>query len=140
MGAHAAAALCQAVADFDPARGVPLGAFVYRRVLASAQTRYRQEWTYAARFGTPLDENGESCPVDDEVPSAGAGLLAQAVAELTTASAWLIEQIFWNDLAESELAQRLGVSQQTINKRKKAALQELRDELRGELRGCLRAP
>src|SRR5262245_53194503 len=41
------AAAWQAVCDFDASRNVPLPAFIYRRMISSALTRFRREWSYA---------------------------------------------------------------------------------------------
>src|SRR5215467_12312414 len=41
------AAACQAVYEFDPARGIPLAGFGYCRMISRCLARYRKEWTYA---------------------------------------------------------------------------------------------
>src|SRR5207237_4942371 len=40
----------KASANFDRSKGIPLGAFIYQRVMASARTRSRQEWAFGLRF------------------------------------------------------------------------------------------
>src|SRR5262249_32574150 len=52
LAAVGTAAACQAVRDFDPARGVPLAGFGYCRVISQCLARYRKEWTYARHFST----------------------------------------------------------------------------------------
>ena len=53
--AHAIAASCRAICEYDATRGVPLEAFVYQRVIARVLTRHRQEWNYALRFASNND-------------------------------------------------------------------------------------
>src|SRR5262245_10540757 len=36
--------------DYDPGQRVPRSAFIYRRAVTSAWTRYRQEWAYCRHF------------------------------------------------------------------------------------------
>src|SRR5947207_111099 len=47
--AEGAAAALQATYDFDPARNVPLEAYVRMRVMGRAVARYRKEWGIALR-------------------------------------------------------------------------------------------
>lgn len=122
--------------DYDPSRGVPFCGFVYQRVLARAFTRYRQEWTYA-RQNEPCSMNSKSnetprlngivvsqeptpCPHED---------LHRALATLSEIQLSIIEQIFWNEQTETDLANTLHISQQAVNKRKRLALQNLREAL-----------
>ena len=134
--AHATCAVCQAERDFDPARGVPLGGFVYQRVLARAFTRYRQEWTYARRHASD-SASGES---DETSRFAGAGVapeplpfchadLHSALASLPDIDRSIIEQIFLHERTETELARRIGISQPAVNKRKRLGLMKLRELL-----------
>jgi DNA-directed RNA polymerase specialized sigma24 family protein len=125
--AHAAAAAWQAVCDYDPSLGVPLGVFVRQRVMTCAFTRYRQEWTYAARCVCDAEEEGHgsltedshSCPVVHEP-------LRYALVCLPDADRCLIERLFFDGCTEADLAQRLGISQRGVSKRKQAVLQHLR--------------
>jgi hypothetical protein len=100
--AHGWAAACEAECDFDPQRGVPLDAFVYRRVQARVYTRYRQEWTFALRFVGELDEaDGEKDQflavlevADDPQQHWSAWEDVQsAVAQLPEPGRWLIRAI-----------------------------------------------
>ena len=59
IDAESIAAACHAIRIFDPHRGPKLESFVYHQILASALSRYRQEWTYALRYGlAPTDDPG----------------------------------------------------------------------------------
>ncbi len=130
MRAHGAAAAWQAERDYDPARGVPLAAFVRQRVMADAFTRYRQEWTYATRC-IP-DEDQEALRIRAQEGLAGTWIQdAQrcALAQLSASGEWLIEQLFCDRRTESDMAKVLGISQQAVSKRKHAILGELRHSL-----------
>jgi DNA-directed RNA polymerase specialized sigma24 family protein len=134
--AHGICAVCQAQRDFDPSRGVPLGAFVYQRVLARAFTRYRQEWTYACRHA-PDSESGESdetrhfdgaMVAPEPTPCCHADLHC-ALASLPDIDRSIIEQIFWHERTETDLAKTMHISQQAVNKRKRLALVKLGNTL-----------
>jgi RNA polymerase sigma factor (sigma-70 family) len=142
MRAHTATAVWQAVCDYDASYGVPLPAFIYLRVLASARTRFRQEWGYAARC-SPQAEGEERATVtrDSAYPPTVSELLPHALAELSEPARRLMEQLFWAGDTEAEIGQRLGVSHQAVSKRKKLVLQDLRTRLglqtKGSSAGCL---
>ena len=127
--AHAVAAACDAVAIYDPARGVPVGTFVHGRVMARALTRYRQEWGYARRVACNLGDGGEEV-FERAAPSRLDHLdLDEAVAGLSTTQRWLLDQIFWRERTESTVASVLGLSQRAVSKRKQAVLRVLRRRL-----------
>jgi len=138
--AHAIAASCRAISEYDVARGVPLEAFVYQRVIARVLTRLRQEWSYALRFVS--DNDSEK---DEDIDSASRhrsdavdlaqsdGLiydeLKQAIASLSESNRWLITQLFWNGQTEVDIAHALGIGRRAVNKRKHAILQSLHEVL-----------
>src|SRR5437660_8058335 len=101
MEAQGAAAACQAANDFDPSRGIPFDLFVHRRVLASALTRYRQEWTYALRT-TPADDTDapESPPADRLDGADGHESLRDALACLSTSAYALLHELYWQEHTE----------------------------------------
>jgi DNA-directed RNA polymerase specialized sigma24 family protein len=146
VGALAEAISCHAEREFDPSRGVPLDAFTYQRVIARALTRYRQEWAYALHCVpdylsvafSPGDEDAdhvlpsaETC-FPGRVPESAPALetLQDALGSLSSADRKLMELLFWEDLTESQVARRFGVSQPAISKRKRAALCRLQHWLR----------
>jgi hypothetical protein len=126
---HALAAARVAQAAYDPGRGVPFGAFVYRRVMARVLTRYRQEWRYSGHCGRELGMEPETC-AECAGPSTPEHCdLDEAMASLNAGQRWLLEQIFWREHTESSVAAVLGLSQRAVSKRKQKVL--------GVLRRCL---
>jgi hypothetical protein len=53
--AQGALAACDALRAFEPNRLVPLDAFLYRRVVESVWTRYRQGWSFGRRCRLDID-------------------------------------------------------------------------------------
>ena len=51
----------QARQEFNPTRGVPLEAFLFRRIVDAVWTRYRQEWRFGLRT-LPQEAAGEDSP------------------------------------------------------------------------------
>jgi DNA-directed RNA polymerase specialized sigma24 family protein len=138
MEALVTAAACQAELDFDPAREVPLGGFVYRRVMARALTRYRQEWVYALRFLSENDIDGLSGTTANGAAWAEEAAVApvldyesvrHALERLSGADRKLIHELFWGKCTQTELARKRGVSQQAVSLRKGSILKYLRDRL-----------
>src|SRR3954452_15575243 len=65
LRAEGAVAAWEAARDFDPGRGIPLWAFVRRRVLFHLLHHYRKEWAHAVRLhpeGRPLAAESDSGP------------------------------------------------------------------------------
>jgi RNA polymerase sigma factor (sigma-70 family) len=141
LAAVGAAAAWQAVCDFDPERGVPLAGFGYCRMMTHCLARYRKEWRYALHLVT-----GDSCE-KETTTFTQPGLAASSAANVRgthpsnddlrgTVSALpaerrrLIEQLFWEDRTETEVAEAMGINQSTINRRKQAILKGLRMKLR----------
>jgi RNA polymerase sigma factor (sigma-70 family) len=127
-----AAARCRAEMEYEPARGVPLGAFLYLRALSSAWTRYRQECAYARRF--PYQEGAgfekaERLDVDPLEPYAGSDSLRHALSILPSPDQCLIRQLFWQKTSETQLAKNLNISQQAVSKRKRKVISKLRQLL-----------
>jgi hypothetical protein len=130
MRLQGAAAIWQARQDYDAARGVPLSAFERLRVLASARTRYRQEWRYALHCPSEDAEWAEEGRADEPVSSVDiCNPLPEALARIPETDRWLIEQLFWDGCSEAAVAQRLGISQPAVSKRKTAILKQLRRSL-----------
>jgi DNA-directed RNA polymerase specialized sigma24 family protein len=127
--AQGALAACEAIRAFEASRLVPLDAFLYRRVVESVWTRYRQECSF-----------GRRCPPDTRLPELAATgaeppdgeLLERLEAILRTLDEGelrLIRQIFWDGRSEDELAGQLGVTRQAVNKRKQKLLRRLGSDL-----------
>jgi len=136
VAAVATGAAWEAQRQFDPARGVPIDAFVHSRVLARTLTRYRQEWGFGTRcVSDPAEsrERTDHLEFDQVLDSLGDNLefeeILQAVTELSEQSRWLIQQLFWAGRTEVEIGRELGISQQAIAKRKRSVLNALRKHL-----------
>jgi DNA-directed RNA polymerase specialized sigma24 family protein len=127
--AQGALAACEAIRAFEASRLVPLDAFLYRRVVASVWTRYRQECSF-----------GRRCPRDASLPELAAPGAEHPDAELferleailrtlDEGELRLIRQLFWVGRSEDDLARELGVSRQAVNKRKQKLLRRLGSHL-----------
>jgi DNA-directed RNA polymerase specialized sigma24 family protein len=135
------AAAWQAVCEFDAARGVPLAGFGYCRMMTRCLSRYRKEWRYALHLvasdscekeTTTFKQSGLAAssaangngahPSDDD--------LRGAVGALPPERRRLMEQLFWEERTETEVANAMGTNQSTINRRKQAILNGLRMNLR----------
>jgi RNA polymerase sigma factor (sigma-70 family) len=127
MKAEVIAAAWEAELDFDPTRGVPLEAFVQRRVWARAWGRYRREWTYARRCGLQL--KGGDCgdlTANGFSPVEVSESLRHALDRLPEHQRELIVRLFWEEKTEVEIARMLSLSQQAISKQKRRILALLR--------------
>lgn len=127
MEAEISAAAWEAERDFDPTRGVPLEVFVRYRVWSRARSRYRREWSYARRLGPDVadgDREGASAGCFDSVDASES--LGSCVDRLCEPQRRLIRGLYWEDRTEIELAGMFSLSQSTISKRKRRALDKLR--------------
>ena len=137
LAAVATAAAWQALCDFDPDRGVPLAGFGYCRIISRCLARYRKEWRYALHLVASDSREEESTTF--ERPELNASFSAKlnkthpsnddlrgAIGALPTKQRRLIEQLFWEERTETEVAEALGTSQSTISRRKRAILNGLR--------------
>lgn len=127
--AEGALAVSQARSEFDPRRGVPLDAFLYRRVVDAVWTRYRQEWAYGRR-AVPQEEVEDnalarSLPDPDLLEQ-----MAHALDRLGEPERRLIRQLFWDGSSSHELTGVMGVSLQALMKRKVRVLLKLRHMLK----------
>ena len=128
LQAQGAAAAWQALGDFDTTRGVPLQVYLRQRVLTSVLTRSRQEWSYALHCALKINaDDGRGAIKEDEYPEAAMfETLRQGLAKLAERDRWLIERLFWEGQTEAKVAEKLGISQAAVNKRKCAILRALR--------------
>src|SRR5437773_4402625 len=60
MRAEGFAAAWQATCEYDFSLGVPFCAFVYRRVIGCALSRYRREWAYFAHYCSAKEDGQDS--------------------------------------------------------------------------------
>jgi RNA polymerase sigma factor (sigma-70 family) len=127
IDAESIAAACHAIRIFDPNRGPTLNSFVYHQILASALTRYRQEWTYALRYGLSSSEDPSHPGTDDQLAiEQDEDQLKRLMTRLPEADRRLLERLFWEGRTETEIASGLGITQQAVSKRKRKILTELR--------------
>jgi DNA-directed RNA polymerase specialized sigma24 family protein len=123
-----ALAACEAYRSFEPGRSVPLEAYVYRRVVETVWTRYRQEWSFGRRCrpdaALPKRPASESDRGDPEL----LGRVASMLGNLRASERWLISRLFWDGRTEDERALELGISRQAVNLRKQKILRQLRTE------------
>jgi RNA polymerase sigma factor (sigma-70 family) len=111
--------------------------FLQQRILSTVRTRYRQEFLYGLRFAVSIpDQVADS----DDRPSNFSrssyrepvieplmfGDLAAALEKLSTDQRFVIEQLFWHERTQTELALSLGLSQRGVSKRMQSALRALR--------------
>jgi DNA-directed RNA polymerase specialized sigma24 family protein len=127
--AQGALAACEARRSFEPDRRVPLEAYLYRRVVESIWTRYRQEWSFGRRCRPDAALPERPAAESDRADADLIGRLASMLGHLRESERWLIGQLFWEDRSEDDLALELGVSRQAVNLRKQKLLQRLRFEL-----------
>jgi DNA-directed RNA polymerase specialized sigma24 family protein len=127
MQAQGVAVAWQALRDYDPARGVPLSAFVLRRVLFGVRARHRQEWAYAVHCGCVPPADGGASPSDaaSSTPNAYEALQGP-LARLAEPDRRLIEHLFWGGRTEADVAGELGISQPAVSQRKRAIILVLR--------------
>lgn len=139
LAAVATAAIWQAVCEFDLKRGVPFSGFAYCRMMSRCLACYRKEWRYALHIDAK-----DSCK-EQPTPSNTCGFVASsaakingsrysenlrgAVAALPAEQRRLLEQLFWEERTEVEVANRMSINQSTINRRKQAILKSLRMKL-----------
>ena len=135
------AAAWQAICEFDSERGVPLAGFGYCRMMTRCFARYRKEWRYALHL-----VDSDSCEKQTTTfkhPGLAASSAAKAdgtycshdhlrgaVRALPSKQCRLIEQLFWQERTETEVAAAMGINQSTINRRKHDILKGLRMKLR----------
>ena len=130
IDAESIAAACHAIRIFDPSRGPTLSSFVYHQVLASALSRYRQEWTYALRYGRANSEDHSVAGGDEQfLIEQEEERLKRSLTRLPAADRRLLERLFWEECTETEIASGLGITQQAVSKRKRKILTELRRDL-----------
>ena len=133
IDAEGLASACHAMQIFDPQRGPSLASFIYHQILASALSRYRQEWNYAIRYGLSPSSEDHLVGLDDVENRFAADQeekkLKRLMTDLPEGERRLIESLFWDGRTETEVAGGLGISQQAVCKRKHKILNKLRNTL-----------
>jgi RNA polymerase sigma factor (sigma-70 family) len=139
LAAVATAAVWQAVCEFDPKRGVPLAGFAYCRMTSRCLACYRKEWRYALHIDAKdsckeqtRSFNGPAFAATPAAKTNGSRCsenLRGAVAALPAEQRRLLEQLFWEERTEVEVANTMSINQSTINRRKQGILKSLRMKL-----------
>jgi DNA-directed RNA polymerase specialized sigma24 family protein len=140
LAAVATAAAWQALCDFDPDRGVPLAGFGYCRMMTCCLSRYRREWRYALHLvASDSCEKETTTFKHPELTASSAAKvngthssnvdLRGAVGALPAEQRHLIEQLFWEERTEVEVANTMSINQSTLNRRKQTILKSLRTKL-----------
>ena len=127
INAQGLAAAWQAHCEFDPTLGVPLAAFLSQRVVTRILSRYRQEWTYGQHFINASEEADVPAELAETLNNSFDGHEAVhfAMAQLSEKEKRLIQQLFWEDCKEAQIARGLGVTQQAVSKQKRIILHKL---------------
>jgi DNA-directed RNA polymerase specialized sigma24 family protein len=128
LKAEIGTATWEAGCDFDPVRGVPLDAFVQRRIWARCVSRYRREWADVRRCGIHL-ERRDDCEVSihkgfSSIPISES--LQTCLRRLPEQRRCLIECLFWEDKTEVEVARMLCFVQSGISRCKRRILDRFR--------------
>ena len=136
-------AACEAVIEYRPDDTIPLANLVYFRGMARALTRYRQECAYSQRNlpAGPEDEPEDMLkgpviaaprrPTDAVAGDLTAhGWLTEAVESLPQTDGHLIQQLFWQERTQHDVARELQISQRAVSGRRRQALEKLRGVLR----------
>jgi RNA polymerase sigma factor (sigma-70 family) len=148
LSAVGTAAACQAVCEFDPELGVPLASFGYCRMISRCLARYRKEWRYALHLvlSDPCEKETTPFKHPDSAALSAAKVngtdgsnddLRGALGALPAEQRRLIEELFWEDHTETEVANTMNINQSTINRRKRTIVNVLRAKLsdRNEFQG-----
>ncbi len=142
--------LCKLLHDFDPARGVPLDAYLYSKLRSTAFTYARSEWRREARelAASRLAGNTlEGMPVDgwarlEAEPERGFAegvhlreSLLRAMESLSARQRSAIFLRYFQQREYEEIAGMLGIQAVTVRSLVRHGLRHLREALRGEGRG-----
>jgi len=130
LEAVAIVAVWQAQLDYDSSRKVPVGGFIFARVLARTLTRYRQEWRYATHTtceANGAESNGARLPDMTAFPAlTGAWAIEEALCRLPREENKLLSSLYWQNRTQADIARELAISQPAVNKRKRVALEHLK--------------
>lgn len=113
---------------------MPLAAYIYKRALAAAWTRYRQEWSYylhCVESRTSVEPIVTSFNWAHHAEAIN-HFLGHALSQLSSEDQLLIRRLFWDDADQRRLAATLQISQQCVSKRKARVLRKLRRALNSQ--------
>lgn len=133
---EAALGLVQAARVFDPARGVPFGAFARQYVVTRCQRYRRSDHAIAlprCRNVEPIpyvdvreDEDPETMLSERQERAARIAWLALAMAKLSTRERMVVERHFLEGETQADIAASIGVSRAAVTQSVAAALRKMR--------------
>lgn len=129
---EAARALCELAMEYEPARGIPLAAYLKAKLGWRVTHYLRQEQRRAGHL--PLDavdvEAIAGAVVEAPTPGIASPRIARALRSLSPRQRAVIAGIFWRERTEREMARELEVSHQAVAALKRRAEASLRKQLR----------
>ncbi len=127
-----AAALCELAREFEPDRGIPLGAYLKAKLGWRVWHYLRGERRRTGHL--PLDAvDVEAIPdsvVETPTPGVASPRVARALRRLSPRQRAVIAGIFWRERTEREIARELNVSHQAVTALRRRAEASLRKSLR----------
>lgn len=114
---------------FNVSRGVPWEAYLRQKVVHAALARYRREWSYSLRISQDSEAEIQVGAEEPNASDIARQRILKAVSRLPRGDTSLIDGLYWKSKSEAELAKKLGISQQAVNKRKHAILRQLQRDL-----------
>jgi RNA polymerase sigma factor (sigma-70 family) len=121
------AAALEAERDFEPARGVPLEAFIQHRAWARALRRYRRECNYARRFGIYMHAEDCHAPAAERASFVEISeSVLNCLGRLPEPEQRFVQSLFWEEKTEVEVAIMLCLTQSGISRRKRRIPNKLR--------------
>lgn len=131
-------ACLEAEGDYDPVQGLPLQHFLLQRTLSALLSHYRREWRFASRY-TPIDladpdnetDSKQPDPTDPESDTFVNQVclsvdVQRAMSSLTAREREVLVMVFWDQMSERDIADRIGVALSTVCVYKDRALRKLR--------------
>ncbi len=124
--------LCELALEYEPGRGIPLGAYLKAKLGWRVTHYLRQEKRRSGHL--PLDVvDLEAIPesiVEAPTPGIASPRIARAIRRLSPRQRAVIAGVFWRERTERELARELNVSHQAVAALRRRAEASLRKQLR----------
>ncbi len=128
---EAARALCELALEYEPARGIPLSAYLRAKLGWKVSHYLRQEKRRTGHL--PLDTVDVEAIPDSTVEAPSPGIasprVARAIRRLSPRQRAVIAGIFWRERTEKEIARELNVSHQAVTALRRRAESSLRRQL-----------
>ena len=114
--------------EFDPTRGIPLEAFLYRRIVDAVWTLHRQETSFGRRAKPQevVEYDAQARPrPDPDLPES----ITHALERLSQTERRLIGRLFWDESSLEDLSAETGLRREALKTRKARAVLKLRQLL-----------